>query len=129
MAEKLADKPTRFAADLVEAAAVEGPLESRSAKMQLEHWARVGMLVSMRETASRRRVEAVIAGEIVITELASAEQVVANAELDALIDEKARQVSLGQKARERGFSTAALDDQGRLVVTRPDGTTTVLDEA
>jgi hypothetical protein len=129
MVEKLADKPTRFAADLVEAAAVEGPIESRSAKMQLEHWARVGMHVSMRETASRRRVEAVIAGEILITELVPAEQVVANAELDTLIDERAGRVSLGQAARQRGFRTATLDDQGRLVITHPDGTTTVVDEA
>ena len=37
-----ADKVTRFAADLVDAAAVEGARHSRSTKQQLDHWARVG---------------------------------------------------------------------------------------
>ena len=128
MAEKLADKPTRFAADLIEAAAVEGPIESRSAKMQLEHWARVGMHVSMRDTASRRRVEAVIAGEIEIVELTNPERVVANAELDTLIDERARRTSLGKVAASLGMTTVAIDAEGRMVSYAPDGTVTVIDE-
>ena len=37
-----ADRVTRFAADLVDAAAVEGARHSRSTKQQLDHWARVG---------------------------------------------------------------------------------------
>ena len=41
------DRPTRFASDLLESAAVEGKRESRSAKQQLDYWARVGRSVSM----------------------------------------------------------------------------------
>ena len=43
------DVPTRFAADLFESAQVEGDHESRSAKQQLDHWARVGRSVSMHQ--------------------------------------------------------------------------------
>ena len=50
-----ADRPTRVAADLFESAAVEGARQSRSAKQQLDHWARVGRAVSMTHTAARRR--------------------------------------------------------------------------
>jgi len=129
MADKPADKPTRFAADLIDAAAVEGPLESRSGKMQLEHWARVGMHVSMRDTVARRRVEAVLAGDAELSQLDEAERVVANAEIDALIAERTRKVSLGAAASATGITTVALDDEGRIVSYAPDGTTTVLDEA
>ncbi|MGZ8745786.1 MAG: TA system antitoxin ParD family protein, partial [Mycobacterium sp.] len=37
-----ADRVTRFAADLLDSAAAEGVRQSRSAKQQLDHWARVG---------------------------------------------------------------------------------------
>ena len=40
------DRVTRFAADLLDAAAVKGARQSRSAKQQLDHWARVGRAVS-----------------------------------------------------------------------------------
>ncbi len=41
-----ADRVTRFAADLFDSAAAEGARQSRSAKQQLDHWARVGRAVS-----------------------------------------------------------------------------------
>ena len=40
------DRPRRVAADLMDAAEVEGERQSRSAKQQLDHWARVGRAVS-----------------------------------------------------------------------------------
>jgi len=49
---------TRFAADLLDSAAAEGARQSRSAKQQLDHWARVGCAVSSRHSAARRDVEA-----------------------------------------------------------------------
>ena len=58
------DKLTRVAVDLLASAAAEGRRESRSAKQQLDHWARVGRSVSMHQTAARRRVEAALAGEL-----------------------------------------------------------------
>jgi hypothetical protein len=49
------DRPTRFAADLLDSAAEEGARQSRSAKQLLDHWARVGRAVAMPHTAARRR--------------------------------------------------------------------------
>jgi hypothetical protein len=40
------DRVTRVAADLFDSAVVQGARESRSAKQQLDHWARVGRSVS-----------------------------------------------------------------------------------
>lgn len=122
----LPDRPTRVAADLLEAAAVEGPRQSRSAKQQLDHWARVGRAVSMTHTAARRRVEAALAGELPERDLTAEERTVFNAELDASISEAARSVSFGEVLAARGVTTVALDDNGVLTRYHPDGTTSPL---
>ena len=59
-----ADRVTRIAADLMDSAAAEGARQSRSAKQQLDHWARVGRAVSSRHSAARAKVEAALAGEL-----------------------------------------------------------------
>ncbi len=120
------DKPTRFATDLVETAAVEGAREGRSAKQQLDHWARVGRAVSMHHTAARRRIEAALAGTLEMTELTGTERVVVNAELDATINAVTREISFGERLAAEGVTTVALDDDGQLVEHRPDGTRVVL---
>ena len=121
------DKPTRVAVDLFDSAAVEGRRESRSAKQQLDHWARVGRSVSMHQTAARRRVEAALAGELPLAELGGGESVVLNAELDASIQARAEALSFGDVLASEGIVTVALDDDGALVEYRPDGTRTVLE--
>ena len=121
-----ADRPTRVAADLFEAAAVEGARQSRSAKQQLDHWARVGRAVSMSHTAARRRVEAALAGELPEHKLSAEESTVFNAELDTAISEAAAGVSFGAVLAARGVATVALDDDGVLTRYEPDGTATPL---
>lgn len=116
------DRPTRVAADLLDAAAVEGARSRRSAKQQLDHWARVGRSVSMTHTAARRRVEAALAGQLPERELTAEEMTVFNAELDASISEAARTISFGEVLAARGVTTVALDDQGVLTRYHPDGT-------
>lgn len=122
----LPDRPTRVAADLLGAAAVEGARQSRSAKQQLDHWVRVGRAVSMTQTAARRRVEAALAGELPECDLTAEERTVFNAELDASISEAARSVSFGEVLAARGVTTVALDDKGVLTRYHPDGTTSPL---
>jgi hypothetical protein len=117
---------TRVAADLMDSAAAEGARQSRSAKQQLDHWARVGRSVSMHQTTARRRIEAVLAGEIDLDELSDEEQVVANAEIDTAIEERANSASFGAQLRTAGIVTVALDADGGLVEHRPDGTTALL---
>ena len=65
----VADRVTRFASDLVDDAAAEGERENRSARQQLEHWARIGREVSSQRAVARRRVEAALRGRTPLAEL------------------------------------------------------------
>ena len=125
MAEAV-DRVTRFAADLVDSAAAEGARQSRSAKQQLDHWARVGRAVSSQHTASRRRVEAALAGHLATSELSVEEGVVFNAEISAAIEENLAHTNYGAALAGQGITTVALNDDGDLVEHRPDGTSVVL---
>jgi len=117
------DKVTRFAADLVDAAAAEGARQSRSARQQLDHWVRVGRAVSSPASAQRRRVEAALAGQLPMRELTSEEGAVFNAEVAAAIEENLAVTHYGQERVAEGLTTVALDEGGNLVEYRPDGST------
>ena len=121
-----ADRVTRFAADLLDSAAAEGARQSRSAKQQLDHWARVGRAVSSQHSAARRRVEAALAGDLELRELSVEEGVVFNAEIAAAIQENLAESNYGELLARRGITTVALDDAGEIVQYRPDGSSTVL---
>ena len=121
-----AGRVTRVAADLVDSAAAEGARQSRSAKQQLDHWARVGRAVSAQHTASRRRVEAALAGHLPTSELTLEEGVVFNAETSAAIEERLARTHYGDLLAAQGITTVALNDAGDIVEHRPDGTEVVL---
>jgi hypothetical protein len=121
------DKVTRFSADLVDAATAEGARQSRSAKQQLDHWARVGRAVTTIASTQRTRVEAALAGRLPLDQLTREESIVVNAEITAAIEENVASMHYGQTLAAAGITTVALDDQGRLVEHHPDGSTTVLD--
>ncbi len=120
------DRVTRVAADLLDSATVEGARQSRSAKQQLDHWARVGRAVSSQHTASRRRVEAALAGALATSELTVEEGVVFNAEISASIEESLARTHYGDVLAARGITTVALNDAGDIVEYRPDGTSAVV---
>jgi ParD-like antitoxin of type II bacterial toxin-antitoxin system len=122
----MSDRVTRVAADLVDSAAAEGARQSRSAKQQLDHWARVGRAVSSQHTASRRRVEAALAGDLALGDLSVEEGVVFNAEISAAIEESLARTHYGEALAARGITTVALDDAGDLIEHRPDGTSIAL---
>ncbi len=121
-----AGRVTRVAADLLEAAAAEGARQSRSAKQQLDHWARVGRAVSSQHSAARRRVEAALAGELALEDLSVEEGVVFNAEITAAIEERLTGAQYGNQLAAQGITTVALDEDGRIIEYRPDGTQAVL---
>jgi hypothetical protein len=121
-----ADRVTRFATDLLDSAAAEGARQSRSAKQQLDHWARVGREVSSQHTASRRRVEAALAGDLELRQLSVEEGIVFNAEIAAAIQENLTESNYGDALAKRGVTTVALDDAGQIVEHRPDGSSVVL---
>lgn len=123
----IADRVTRVAADLMDSAAAEGARQSRSAKQQLDHWARVGRAVSSHQTASRRRVEAALAGDLDTNPLSEDEGLVFNAEISAAVEESLATAHYGDLLAVRGITTVALNDDGEIVEYRPDGTTSVVD--
>ncbi|WP_029369947.1 TA system antitoxin ParD family protein [Mycobacterium sp. UM_WWY] len=121
-----ADRVTRFAADLMDSAAAEGARQSRSAKQQLDHWARVGRAVSSQQSAARRKVEAALAGDTPLRDLTAEQGVVFNAEISAAIEESLARANYGAALAARGVTTVALDDNGDIVQYHPDGTSSVL---
>lgn len=120
------DRVTRFDADLFEAAAAEGRRQSRSARQQLAHWARVGRSVSSASSSQRARVEAALSGTLPLSALTTEESVVVNAEVSAGIDERLAEVDFGADLAAEGVTTVSLDADGNLVEHRPDGTSAVL---
>jgi len=119
-----ADRPTRVPSDLLDSAATEGAKENRSAKQQLEHWARVGRAVCAGQTTSRRRVEAALAGVLPVERLSDEEGMVFDAETQARVEERLRTTNLGAVLAARGVTTVALNEQGELTEYQPDGTST-----
>ena len=83
--------------------------------------------VSAGSHSAGRRVEGAVAGTTALSQLTPEEALVANAEIDAAISERARDVDFGAVLASAGITTVALDDEGRLVRYDPDGTATVLD--
>jgi hypothetical protein len=123
---EVADRVTRVAADLMESATTEGARQSRSAKQQLDHWARVGRAVSSQHTASRHRVEAALAGDLDTNDLSLEEGVVFNAEISAAVEESLARTNYGDVLAARGITMVALNDDGQLVEYWPDGTSAVV---
>ena len=122
----MSTRTTRVAEDLLAAAEVEASRESRSAREQLDHWARVGMRISARSTAGRRRIERALAGEVPLADLTVEEREIANAELNTDISVAANRISYADRLAAEGVTTVGLGPDGQLVERRPDGTTTVL---
>ena len=120
------DRVTRFASDLIDSATVEGARQSRSAKQQLDHWARVGRSVSMHHTAARRRVEAALSGTLELADLNADERLVVDAEIDAAIQESLLATDYGKLLAAEGIRTVALDEHGNLIEHHPDGTSNPL---
>ncbi|MGA2521032.1 MAG: hypothetical protein ABSG81_09475 [Acidimicrobiales bacterium] len=117
----MADRMTRFDADLFEAAVDEGHRENRSGRQQLEHWTRIGQMFSAQETATRRRITAAARGELPLSALRAEERLVANVELDVSIRERAAGASFGRALLRSGLTAVALDENGALVEFCLDG--------
>lgn len=128
MAEKArGSTPVRVEADLYRAARFAAARSSRSTAQQVDYWARLGRAVSLPETVARRRIEAATAGRLDFTDLSADERTVANAEIDARVEQRAEGTSYGEQLAADGMTTVALGDEGNLVEYRPDGTTAFVD--
>lgn len=111
----MADRMTRFDADLFDAALDEGRREHRSGRQQLEHWTRIGRMFSAYETTTRRRISSAVNGQVPVSDLSADERLVANMELDVAIRERAGGASFGHALLKAGLTAVALDEEGALI--------------
>lgn len=123
-----ADKVTRFDADLVDSAIAEGRRQHRTGRQQLEYWARVGRALTAHESASLARVESALSGNRPTTDLTEPEGRAFNAAIRARVGEHLASADYRETLKERGITTVALDDDGRIIEYRPDGTTRIVDQ-
>lgn len=112
------------AADLYEAVTREAAAQGRTVRQQIEHWARVGRTVTpaARDDAGT---DSEAAGSL-HRPTSPAPSPETNAELDAKIVAAAEAANFGAELTARGLATVALDDEGRLVEYRPDGSSNFL---
>lgn len=123
------DKVTRFDAELVDSAIAEGGRQNRTGRQQLEYWARIGRAMTAHETASLHRVHEALAGTRDPEDLTAAEGRLFDAEIDARLADGLARTDYAEVLAARGVTTVVLDDEGRLVEQRPDGSRRVLDDA
>lgn len=121
-----ADRVTRFSGDLFEEAVEAGRRENRSARQQLEHWARLGQSMANQTGAFRSRVEAALAGRLPSEQLTAEEAVAFDAEIDISIDEALPTVDFVAERAALGYRSVTMDDDGNLVEHLPDGGTRIL---
>jgi hypothetical protein len=119
-------KTVRLPTDLIEAAESAASGQHRSASKQLEHWARIGMLVDHRSADSLRRIGRVVAGDAQFADLSDDERVVAHTLIDANISTRADTMAFADRLAARGVTTVSMNAQGALVRRQPDGTVSVL---
>lgn len=116
--------PTRIDDDLFEAAQQMGPLQSRSAAQQVNHWARIGRALETAKGVSHRRVSEVLAGSRDYDELSDEEQAIIRAEWAERIELTRNRLNLADEFTAVGRSYVELDADGRVVRRNPAATTT-----
>lgn len=117
-----ADRVTRFSGELFDEAVTAGRRQHRSARQQLEYWARLGQSVSNQTSAARSRVEAALAGRLASEVLTPEEATVFDAEIDASIKAALPTVNHVAKRAAAGFSSVIVGEDGELVECLPNGT-------
>lgn len=101
-----AERVTRFDEALFESAAAEGSRQSRSARQQLEHWARLGAALSVQVDAPVNRVRRALEGTLPQRELSLDEARQLDAAIAVRIDEAVAQAD---------FASAPLPDFSAVV--------------
>jgi len=116
--------PVRIDDEVYAAARRVGAVASRSAAQQVDYWVRIGRAVSMAEAGVRKRIDDAIAGRTPLVLLTAEERLLANAEIDAAIEQAAVSTDYADRLAAEGITTVVMDDAGQLVTRFPDGTST-----
>jgi hypothetical protein len=119
---------TRIAKDLLDAAEVEGEREHRSMAQQVEYWARVGREFTMHDSSGRRIIELAIENMAVDQRFEGVMRGALEAETNARIQELMLTTPIARVLAREGTDTVSLDEQGRLVEYRADGTQRILSD-
>lgn len=119
------DRLVTISAALYEAGTLEAAIHDRTPRQQLEHWARVGRAVTggagpKDAGADKEPLDVLRQPKF------SASRAEMNTELNAKIAAAVDAANFGATLAARGLTTVALDDEGRLVEYRPDGSTSIL---
>jgi hypothetical protein len=117
--------PVRIDDDIYAAARTVGAVASRSAAQQVDYWVRLGRAASMAEAEVRSRIDDAIAGRRELADLTPDERLLANAEIDAAIEQAAVSTDFAARLAAEGITTVVMDEDGHLVTRHPDGTTTL----
>jgi hypothetical protein len=117
---------TRISKDLLDAAEFEGEREHRSMAQQIEHWARIGREITMRDSSGRRIIELAIENAPVDQRFGDVVRAALEGETNASIQERMMATPFAKILAREGVDTVALDEQGRLAEYRADGTVHLL---
>ena len=109
------ERVTRVSEELFQAASTAGAAEHRSAKQQLEHWARIGQSVDAQTSSARRRLDAVMSGRLPVTGLTVEEGTAFDALVEADLAERLTAIDFGAALRAEGVTTVSVNDAGELV--------------
>jgi ParD-like antitoxin of type II bacterial toxin-antitoxin system len=116
--------PTRIDDDLFEAAQHTGPLMSRSAAQQVNHWARIGRALETAKSVSHRKVIEVLAGSCDYDELSDEEQAIIRAEWSERVETTRNDLNLAEEFAAAGRPYVELDADGNVVRRDPAQATT-----
>lgn len=119
-------RPVRVDSEIVAAAEQTARQQHRSTAEQVNRWARLGKHLDLSMSVDQRRIERFFVGDVQFKDLTDEERAVAHAGLDADLEERAGEVSFGHEALREGITVVAVDDQGQIVETAPDGSSRVL---
>lgn len=114
-------RPTRIDPDVFDAAQVVGPMMSRSASQQVNHWARIGRELELSHELRHRDIGAVLAGQRCYDTLPAREQAVVRAEWDERITATRAELDLVAEFTAAGRSWTEVDENGDLVVKNASG--------
>lgn len=112
--------PVRIDQDLYDDASCTASVQSRSIAQQIAHWARIGRALEASPQFDARSVHQVLAGTMRYDDLGSREQAVVRAEWERGIEEDIRQLDLKQRFDAAGQEYAELDENGQVVIRKPE---------
>lgn len=110
--------PIRIDDELYKSASIVGPVMSRSASQQVQHWARIGRELEEADMAASAVAE-VLAGARSYDDLDARQQALVRAEWKERIDARLDALDFAVELATAGESYVELDDDGKVVVRVP----------